>query len=162
NFTYDPIIDTKQSGSTINAAAWTALDVKPLSWLQTTAGVRVDDFRHNHAVVVQPRINSRITLAPNVAILAATGLYSRPPERQDHPINDWRKFDTDQTHNLIALGSYKPNKRWQLGARFQYTSGTPSTPVVGAVFESDRNSYTPTYGATNSDRNRSQNQLDLR
>ena len=259
SFTYDPLIVTKQSGDGADAAAWTALDAHPVPWLSATAGVRVDDFHRNHVVVAQPRVNARVQLAPSVALLAATGLYTRPPtdqdenlqtdleperawqsslgaetkvgdgvslattayyidrsdmvvqrtdrtgamssdgsdtydnagvgrsygaefllkahfadffgwvaytyassDRQDHPMDAWRKFDTDQTHNLIALASYKPTPRWQLGARFQYTSGTPDTPVVGAVFDSDRNSYTPTYGATNSLRNASQNQLDLR
>jgi outer membrane receptor protein involved in Fe transport len=66
-------------------------------------------------------------------------------ERRDHPMSDWRLFDTDQSHNLIILGSVKlgDRKQWQLGGRFQFTTGTPYTPVDGAVFEADRNTYTP-------------------
>jgi outer membrane receptor protein involved in Fe transport len=85
-------------------------------------------------------------------------------ERRDHPMDEWRKFDEDQTNNLILLGSYKLGmaKQWQLGARFQYTTGKPYTPVTGAVFASDTNRYVPQYGAVNSLRQPDANQLDIR
>jgi outer membrane receptor protein involved in Fe transport len=85
-------------------------------------------------------------------------------ERQDHVMDPWRKFDEDQTHNLVVLASYKLGaaKQWQVGGRFQYTTGLPYTPVSGAVFDSDRNTYTPSYGAINSLRQAAPNQLDLR
>jgi outer membrane receptor protein involved in Fe transport len=85
-------------------------------------------------------------------------------ERQDHPMDATRLFDSDQTHNLILLGSMKLGRgnRWQVGGRFQLTSGTPFTPITGAVFDSDRNKYNPEYGTTNSQRNPAQHQLDVR
>ena len=84
--------------------------------------------------------------------------------RKDSPMDETRLFDTDQTHNLIVLGSMKfgRNDRWQLGGRFQLTSGSPYTPVTGAIFESDLNSYTPQYATVNSQRNPAQHQLDVR
>ena len=72
-----------------------------------------------------------------------------------------RRFDYDQSHNLIAVGSWRLGA-WQLGARFQLTTGKPYTPVVGAEFMSDVDGYQPSYGAINSQRVATQHQLDLR
>lgn len=72
-----------------------------------------------------------------------------------------RRFDYDQSHNLIAVGSWRLGA-WQLGARFQLTTGKPYTPVVGAEFMSDVDGYQPMYGAVNSQRVATQHQLDLR
>jgi hypothetical protein len=85
-------------------------------------------------------------------------------KRTDHPMDAERVFDSDQTHNLVVLGSLKLGGRdqWRIGGRFQLTTGTPYTPVSGAVFDSDRNTYTPEYGTVNSQRNPIQHQLDLR
>lgn len=84
--------------------------------------------------------------------------------RRDGPGLPERLFDYDQTHNLIALGSYKFGKRrrWQIGGRFQYTTGIPYTPVTGTTFISDLNYYRPSYGAVNSARFEAMHQLDLR
>jgi outer membrane receptor protein involved in Fe transport len=260
SITYDPLLDTTRNGMTTSAAAWTALEFAPVAWWKTTAGVRVDAFTHDHATVIEPRLQQRIVLSPLTSLLAGIGLYTRPadnqdenlqtnlePERawqsslgaetkvapgvmltatayyvdrsdlivqnvaatamspdgtnsytndgigrsygaelllkanigrffgwaaytfsrsdrRDEPTDAWRKFDTDQTHNLVLLASTKLGARdqWQVGGRFQYTSGSPYTPVVGAIFDSDRNQYNPTYGAVNSQRAPAQHQLDLR
>ncbi len=261
NFTYDPILDTMKTGTGSDLATWAATEVVPTSWLKITGGARLDDFRHNDVVVVQPRVQARAKLADDTALLGAAGLYTRPPdnqdenlqaslkperawqsslgieqkvmpgvtlqttayyvdrtdmivpreqrgdamssdgsdtyinegigrsygaemllqarterffgwaaytfarsERRDHPTSNWRMFDEDQTHNLIVLGSIKLGRanQWQVGGRFQYTTGEPYTPVTGAVFESDRNSYSPEYGVVNSQRSSDQHQLDLR
>jgi hypothetical protein len=82
-------------------------------------------------------------------------------ERRDHPMDEVRLFDHDQTHNLILVASYKLG-RWQFGGRFQYTTGSPFTPVTGSTFMSDANEYQPTYGSINSQRNPANHQLDLR
>jgi outer membrane receptor protein involved in Fe transport len=257
--TSETVIDTENSRTQTDSAVWGALDVKPTGWFKATAGVRVDDFRYNRATVVEPRVQTRTTLSKETAVLAASGLYTRPPDnmdenldpkleperswqssvgieqkvgkgltftgtvyyndrsdmlvpamarsdggstdgtgayenagtgtsygaelllqartdrffgwaaytfsrskRVDRPMEEERLFDSDQTHNLIVLGSYKLDTKWQVGGRFQLTSGSPYTPVVGAVFDSDRNTYNPTYGQTNSQRNPIQHQLDVR
>jgi hypothetical protein len=257
----ETVIDTTNDRTQTNAAAWAALELVPARWLKTTAGVRVDDFRYNDTTVVQPRVQSRITLSKSSAVLAAGGLYTRPPDNQDEnldkalkperawqssvgleekiakgltftatayyndrsdlivaasdrttgmttdgtgayvnggtgrsygaelllqargkkyfgwaaytfarsdrrdtPMSETRLFDSDQTHNLVVLGSVKlgAGDKWQIGGRFQLTSGTPFTPVDGAVFDSDRNTYMPQYEAVNSQRNPAQHQLDVR
>ncbi len=81
--------------------------------------------------------------------------------RVDHAGMASRLFDFDQPHSLNAAASWK-HGRWQLGGRFQLYSGLPYTPVMGAVLDSDRNLYTPTYGAVNSERAPIHHQLDVR
>lgn len=84
--------------------------------------------------------------------------------RQDRPGTETRPFDYDQTHNLVLVGSVKlgRGRNWQVGGRFQLTSGRPYTPVVGAELDSDANVYAPQFGRTNSARVEAQHQLDLR
>jgi hypothetical protein len=81
--------------------------------------------------------------------------------RVDHPGSARRLFDYDQPHSLNAAASWK-HGRWQLGGRFQLYSGLPYTPATGAILDSDRNTYMPTYAAVNSERAPIHHQLDLR
>jgi hypothetical protein len=81
--------------------------------------------------------------------------------RVDAPGEKERLFDYDQPHSMNAALSWKKG-RWQLGGRFQLYSGLPSTPIVGSVYDSDRNLYIPVNGATNSARAPIHHQLDLR
>lgn len=84
--------------------------------------------------------------------------------RRDAPDRPERLFDFDQTHNLILVGSAKLDRaqKWQIGGRFQFTTGRPYTPVVGSIYQSDLNYYQPLFGGLNSQRLESQHQLDLR
>ncbi len=82
-------------------------------------------------------------------------------DRVDTPVSTRRLFDYDQTHNFIALGSYKLGK-WQFGGRFQFSTGRPLTPVVGSQFLSDLNIYLPTLGTINSSRFENDHQVDIR
>ncbi|MDQ3340118.1 MAG: TonB-dependent receptor [Myxococcota bacterium] len=260
NLTNDPLIDVDSTESGEHLAAWTAIELQPTSRIKTTAGVRVDNFRRNDVTVVQPRVQARLKIDKAMSVLAAGGLYTRPPDNQDEnlqtslkPERAWqttvglenkigkgitmtttvyyndrsdlitagarsepmredgtntytndgtgrsygaelllqarsdkffgwaaytyarserqdnemaadRLFDSDQTHNLVILGSYKfgEDDKWQIGGRFQLTSGTPYTPVVGAVFNSDINNYSAEFGRINSQRNPAQHQMDIR
>ena len=83
-------------------------------------------------------------------------------ERRDSPSENWRPFDTDQTHNLIVLGQYRITPKWSLGVRWRFVTGNPETPVTGAIYEADRNTYVPTFGAINSSRQPNFTQLDIR
>lgn len=73
-----------------------------------------------------------------------------------------RRFDYDQTHNLIAVASWQLSPNWKLGGRFQLTTGKPDTPVIGATYQADLDLYLPTYGALGSQRVELQHQLDVR
>lgn len=82
-------------------------------------------------------------------------------DRIDDPTGARRLFDFDQPHNFIALAAYKLGK-WQFGARFQASSGTPETPITGSVYLADANVYIPQYGGVNSQRVEAAHALDLR
>lgn len=81
--------------------------------------------------------------------------------RVDQPGAEERLFTFDQPHSLNAAASWSKG-RWVLGGRFQLYSGLPNTPVMGSVFDSDRNIYVPVFGEVNSDRAPVHHQLDLR
>jgi hypothetical protein len=83
-------------------------------------------------------------------------------ERRDSNRAGYRLFDFDQTHILTVLGTYLLPRNWQIGTRFRYVTGNPATPVVGAVFDAGRDQYDAVYGAVNSGRTGSFNQLDVR
>lgn len=83
-------------------------------------------------------------------------------ERRDQPGGQWRPFDFDQTHIMSVLGVFRLGSGWEAGFRFRYVTGNPTTPIVGAVYNSDTDTYAPTYGPTNSARQRDFHQLDLR
>ncbi|MBV71041.1 MAG: hypothetical protein CMH52_06780 [Myxococcales bacterium] len=83
-------------------------------------------------------------------------------ERRDAPGEEWRLFDTDQTHNLILVGQYKLTRKWTLGLRFRYVTGNPDTPVEDTIYEADADRFVPIYGDTNSQRFDNFHQLDLR
>ena len=62
--------------------------------------------------------------------------------------------------STVAVASYTRGK-WQFGARWQYATGTPTTPIVGATYLSDINVFVPVYGVLNSDRMGPAHQLDI-
>ncbi len=69
---------------------------------------------------------------------------------------------TDVTHVLTALGSYRLGRGWEAGLKFQYVSGTPYTPTVGAIYSSTTNEYLRIRGEPNSARLPAYHELDLR
>jgi TonB family protein len=83
-------------------------------------------------------------------------------ERLDHPGQDWRLFDFDQTHVLGVLASYQIGHGWETGARFRYSTGVPRTPVVNALVNENTGDYEPIFGAHNSIRIPAFYQLDAR
>ncbi|MBC7973350.1 MAG: TonB-dependent receptor plug domain-containing protein [Myxococcales bacterium] len=83
-------------------------------------------------------------------------------KRRDADGMPTRRFDYDQTHNLIAVASWQLSRAWRVGGRFQLTTGKPYTPVTGALYQADVDLYLPSYGAPNSERVALQHQLDLR
>jgi len=81
--------------------------------------------------------------------------------RIDVPGMEPRLFDYDVPHSLNVAASYRLG-HYQFGARFRLQSGLPATPVDGAIFDSDANTYYPTFGPVNSVRAPIHHQLDLR
>lgn len=82
--------------------------------------------------------------------------------RRDAPDGPERLFDYDQAHNLALVASWKLGRHWQLGGRFQLTTGKPYTPVTSSIYQADRDSYRPVFADVNSRRVDTQHQLDLR
>ena len=87
--------------------------------------------------------------------------FSRAHSRQ-HPGGDWIATSFDQPHVLNAVGSWKPGRGWELGARFQLASGRPDTPVIGATYDADTGTYVPVRGPLRSTRTPLFRQLDVR
>jgi len=84
-------------------------------------------------------------------------------ERQDSPGEDWRLFDFDQTHILTALGNYQLSSTWDVGFRWRFVSGNPTTLKYGCVYEADTDTCSATQdGPINSHRLPAFHQLDLR
>jgi TonB family protein len=57
--------------------------------------------------------------------------------------DEWRPFEYDQTHILVALAGYE--LPWDAGfsARFRYVTGNPYTPYDGATYDVDQDLYYP-------------------
>ena len=71
-------------------------------------------------------------------------------------------FQYDQTHLLTVLGGVDVGRNWRLASRFRYVTGNPSTPITGAIFDSDSDSYSPIRGAIYSTRMQPFMQFDIR
>ncbi|HYX91716.1 MAG TPA: TonB family protein [Myxococcaceae bacterium] len=70
----------------------------------------------------------------------------------------------DQTHILTAVGSYRLPGGFEVGARFRYVTGSPTTPLQHRydIYNADSNRFAPTRGAPYSARERPFHQLDVR
>ncbi len=75
--------------------------------------------------------------------------------------DDRQLSEFDQTHNLNIVTSYK-YKRWLFSTRARFVTGSPLTPVVGAVYDSDNDVYIPIRGDYFSERNKDFIQFDFR
>ena len=87
-------------------------------------------------------------------------------KRRDRPDEPYRLYSFDQTHVATFAASYNLTPTWEIGAKWQYRTGNPYTPVEDATIRFDpRNGepiYVPIYAETNSDRLPPYHRLDLR
>lgn len=83
-------------------------------------------------------------------------------ERRDGPGEPWRLYDFDQTHILTLSAVYRLGRGWEVGGTFRLISGSPTTPIVGSIYDANADLYIPISGATNSARNPFFHRLDLR
>ena len=87
-------------------------------------------------------------------------------KRRDSPGEPYRFYDFDQTHVATLAATYSPTPTWEIGAKWQYRTGNPYTPVLGADLTSDpRNGesiYVPIYAETNSARFPAYHRLDVK
>ncbi|NRD62079.1 TonB family protein [Corallococcus exiguus] len=70
----------------------------------------------------------------------------------------------DQTHILTLVSTYVLGNGWELGGRFRYTTGRPTTPLNHTFdqYQVDRNRFNGTYGPYASARTSGFHQLDMR
>ena len=90
-------------------------------------------------------------------------------KRRDRVGESYRPYSFDQTHVATLAASYNLTPTWEFGAKWQYRTGNPYTPVEGATIRYDlrdplnpRPIYVPIYAETNSDRLPPYHRLDLR
>ncbi|MEX1277419.1 MAG: TonB-dependent receptor [Bacteroidota bacterium] len=69
-------------------------------------------------------------------------------------------FEFDRPHIVNLIGGVELSESWQLGVKFQYASGNPYTPVVGAGMKNG--SYYVVDGEYNSARYPAYHKLDVR
>lgn len=83
--------------------------------------------------------------------------------REDKETGESFVFNYDQPVNVSLVGNYKFNKKWSIGAKLWAHSGTPYTPVIGAIGDAQRPGFfRPIYGKLNSDRFATYHRIDLR
>ena len=102
-------------------------------------------------------------------------------KRRDRLGEPYRYYSFDQTHVATLAASYNLTPTWEIGAKWQYRTGNPYTPIEGSEFVIDprfaenrdiedikvselidNSIYIPIYGETNSERFPPYHRLDLR
>ena len=71
-------------------------------------------------------------------------------------------FDYDQPHILTLIMRSELGKGWEIGLRFQFSSGNPYTGVIDSIFYADYDTYIPVYESRPTRRQDPYHQLDLR
>lgn len=89
------------------------------------------------------------------------GAYTYMQSRRKDPVNGEYPSQFDQTHNLNLIGVYELS-RWSFATRVRYVTGNPYTPILGAVFNSDKDVFVPTRGEFFTERFDDFIQLDFR
>jgi outer membrane receptor protein involved in Fe transport len=82
-------------------------------------------------------------------------------ERSTHG-GPFRLHDYDQPHILNLSGGTELGRGWEVSGTFRLVSGNPETPVVGAIYNADKDEHLPIYGIVNSARATTFHRLDLR
>lgn len=81
--------------------------------------------------------------------------FRKEPEKDETP------SAFDQTHSLTLLSQYGAGK-WNFGSRLRSVTGSPFTPIVGATFDADNDSYVPIAGEVFKKRRKAFTQIDVR
>ena len=93
--------------------------------------------------------------------LAEVSIKLEHSERQDAYRARIRPYEYDQPMALDAR-LQRRHGAWLVGAHFALREGLPSTPVLDATFDSDRDVYLPRFGILYTERLPWQHQLDVR
>ena len=65
-------------------------------------------------------------------------------------------------HSLTLVGKYQVDSEWQIGAKYNYSTGRRITPVVGRTYDASRDIWHPVYGEHHADHLPDYNRLDVR
>ncbi len=83
-------------------------------------------------------------------------------ERKSLDTGEYVPFQYDQRHIFTLVAGYNLPYGFDISARFRLVTGSPTTPVEGSVLNTDTDEYEQVFGETNSARNATFHQLDLR
>lgn len=83
-------------------------------------------------------------------------------QRRNDVTGEAFRFEYDQPINTTLVGTYKFSEKWSFGAKWNYHSGTPYTPVIGTNGTYADGRPVPVYAAVNSDTLPVYHRLDLR
>lgn len=81
-------------------------------------------------------------------------------KRRDFESTNLYNYEFDRPHILNLISGVEIGSGWQIGAKFQYASGNPYTPVIGVVKKGDK--YFVVDGEKNSARYPDFHKLDIR
>jgi outer membrane receptor protein involved in Fe transport len=89
--------------------------------------------------------------------------YSLGISKRKEFLNDIEYYaDFDKRHMFSAVFDWEISKKYSLGAKFRYASGSPYTPVVAAIEDTSGAFWIPVKGETNSRKYPAFHQLNLR
>jgi outer membrane receptor protein involved in Fe transport len=81
-------------------------------------------------------------------------------QRKDTPAQSFYDFEYDRPHIINLIAGMEVGSGWQIGAKFQFASGNPYTPVLAVT--SKNGSFYLVDGPINSARNPDYHKLDIR
>jgi CarboxypepD_reg-like domain/TonB-dependent Receptor Plug Domain len=88
--------------------------------------------------------------------------YAYNKSKRNYGGGSYKAFEWDQPHAINIVASYQLTREWEVGAKWRYTSGAPTTPFNNSIYNADTNTYIPYPGATNSERLPEYHRLDTR
>ena len=75
-------------------------------------------------------------------------------------LREGQPYAYDPPWSVTAVVSWDVTERWNLGARYRASAGLPYTPILGGVYDGDRDAYAPSLGGAFSARLPTYQKLD--
>ncbi|MFH1667265.1 MAG: TonB-dependent receptor plug domain-containing protein [Elusimicrobiota bacterium] len=87
-------------------------------------------------------------------------LYGKSAFDYLEPVNDWFPFSGERKHNFSLVLNYDFSKKWKLATTYRYSTGTPYTPITGALYLNGN--YVPQYAEYLSERTPDYHRFDVK